>query len=1480
MAKTRASRSQSQKQKQQQEKQDEQNVKNEEEMQTKKIKTNNNDGDNVLEQISKIYREHIIGTNFSIKEIMKLELEQSLEKLFWPNYIESTDGNEDWFRWKPIVMCIITMVNEKFRERATVWETFIESPSSFPNLFSTVTQLLLNDSDDITIRERTQLLVFLTHCFNSVEVELIRIEVQKYISMPIWCCLSSARLQREFERVPKLKKFWNKLEKADLKLTEEKRKQVEFERRFLSNSIEQYFRLLSSIKLEENFQQEREKIGYCERFLELLTDLEALLPTRRFFNALLDDLHVLTISRMSALYSAKNSKRGRLFSQLLDNLRFYAQFEIDDVSGEALTDSQIASLHFEKMTQLQRVSYKLFPDDQEFRPLYLTPVSSIDSREKLLKYLGPISEEKLRTLSSNLGIGLDNETVIEKVCSYFNGRITTKQIFLEVMIDRFEKKQSQLKQLNSLPLYPSEDVIWDENLVPSQYYSGDGVLALPKLNIQFLTLHDYLLRNFHLFRLESTYEIRQDIEQAVVHLKPWQAEDGSTMFGGWARMAIPIDSFAITEIGKPNIGDDKPSLVKAEVVVNLNVKRNIKHEWESLRRHDVCFLISVRPEVPPGTSYNYKEPFIPQVGLVYVRGCEIEGMLDPTGRIVDDNPYEQDRPHFETDFRTYRVQLDSNQYKIDLANGNINSEKSMKAEVIYDSFNILVRRKPKQNNFKAVLETIRDLMNTKCVVPEWLHDVILGYGEPSAANYSKLSINRELFSTLNFFDTFLDLDHVRESFSHHKIVVDSSVGSLEAIPPFKLSIDDEEMIVKVQPYKIPNRGPYVTDQPKRNAIRFTPTQVEAIRSGIQHGLTMVVGPPGTGKTDLAVQIISTLYHNHPDQRTLIVTHSNQALNAMFEKIMQLDIDERHLLRMGHGEELLETEKDFSKYGRVNYVLQKRIDLLEQVARLAETLELTSDVAYTCETAGYFYLYHVLSKWEAFLLEINKTKETNLIQEKFPFAKFFADVEGNIFSGESFEADFQVAQGCFRYIKKIFTQLDEFRAFEMLRPGTERSNYLLVREAKIIAMTCTHAALRRKELVNLMFQYDNILMEEAGQILEIETFIPLLLQNPEFGHNRLKRWIMIGDHLQLPPVIKNVSFQKFSNMEQSLFTRFVRLGVPTIYLDAQGRSKESICRLWNWRYKNLGDLKHVQQLPEYVRPNAGFQYNYQLVNVEDFNGVGETEPIPYFYQNLGEAEFVVATFMYMRLLGYPAEKITILTTYNGQKHLIRDVIEQRCATNPFIGRPAKISTVDKFQGQQNDYILLSLVRTKTVGHIRDIRRLTVAMSRARLGLYVFARESLFSQCYELQRTFNLLKEVPIQLQLIPNEDYNRENLFNRNRIMKEEKRLIKDMPEMLQFVFEFYQQRITKLQKEQPEEFKRIMNGGRIEQECESDSNHQEQLEKKIDDNGGDDGDDDNDDEIMYEPLGENDQAMDDEIELPDDDEDEQSQPKILADMDV
>jgi intron-binding protein aquarius len=245
--------------------------------------------------------------------------------------------------------------------------------------------------------------------------------------------------------------------------------------------------------------------------------------------------------------------------------------------------------------------------------------------------------------------------------------------------------------------------------------------------------------------------------------------------------------------------------------------------------------------------------------------------------------------------------------------------------------------------------------------------------------------------------------------------------------------------------------------------------------------------------------------------------------------------------------------------------------------------------------------------------------------------------------------------------------------------------------------------------------------------------------------------LIGDHNQLPPIVKNMAFQKYSHLDQSLFARFVRLGVPTVDLDMQGRARPSIAELYNWRYKKLGNLPNVQQ-DSFVAANAGFVYDYQLIDVQDYEGRGESEPNPYFYQNLGEAEYVVATFMYMRLLGYPAHKISIITTYNGQKNLIRDVIQQRCVNNPVFGSPAKITTVDKFQGQQNDYILLSLVRTKTVGHLRDVRRLVVAMSRARLSLYVFCRKSLFEQCYELTPAFSKLLQRPIKLHLIQNEAY--------------------------------------------------------------------------------------------------------------------------------
>lgn len=311
------------------------------------------------------------------------------------------------------------------------------------------------------------------------------------------------------------------------------------------------------------------------------------------------------------------------------------------------------------------------------------------------------------------------------------------------------------------------------------------------------------------------------------------------------------------------------------------------------------------------------------------------------------------------------------------------------------------------------------------------------------------------------------------------------------------------------------------------------------------------------------------------------------------------------------------------------------------------------------------------------------------------------------------------------------------------------------------MTCTHAAMARRKFIEMGFKFDSVVVEEAAQILEVETLIPMLLQrytalnNTELqqsGANedasvktrvdRLKRVMLIGDHHQLPPVIKHQLIRKFSHLDQSLFTRFIRLGVPHVLLDQQGRARPEIASLYSWRYRKQSNGVIVQELGNlpfvkggiYSRGNAGFLYPFQMVNVPEFQGKGEYCPTAHFYQNLGEAEYVVATYQYMRLIGYPAASITILTTYNGQKALIKDILKQRCELNVLFGLPGAISTVDQYQGQQNDYVLLSLVRTEHVGHIRDVRRLVVAMSRARLGLYVFCRMELFMKCLELQPVF--------------------------------------------------------------------------------------------------------------------------------------------------
>ncbi|KAB8258874.1 P-loop containing nucleoside triphosphate hydrolase protein [Aspergillus pseudonomiae] len=1279
--------------------------------------------------------------NFSFRSLLTLENLNILEKFLWPTYTEDASNYH--------VLLLALIVTVKQREHLPIWDIFSDRPDDFSNLFHRILSMSIDQS--LSTSSRLSIVSFIISSFQSLENVSIRKECAPLVSISIWHNLSSDDAREQLlGKGPTLKKTWRAAAKRYDAADEVTKAKMRFDRSWLYTMLLDFFRRLNGAEKDQV-----DNLRYCERFLEFLVDLESQLPTRRYVNTLLKDLNILPVVRLSELY---RSSENELFRDLYNLLKHFATFSIDDYTGESLSPQAVYDTHCQELAHLQRTSMKYFKD--KLMILALSNYGSIEQRPELEGQLSSLDDSELRSLCSHLGFRTD----YPKQCHITPDR----HLYLEILLSFYERKAPFQDVVSRLSVVPTEENLYDPALLRNETYDGSRPLAIPKLNLQYLSLGDFLWRSFLLYRSEAFFQIRKDMETIVKRMQPRASRDGKSLtFDGFSRMAIPISKPAIIEVAPPKVGFTNPAFVRAEIVIEVGrLADHVRMEWESLRPDDVVFLLAVQPGA--ANKLAFQDPTsIDTPSLTHLRTAEIVQVLDENGRPLREPVSGQTNGHRSRPrIRRLLVNLDPDAFKTD-------KDRSMQGKPdIYPLVNVVARRKGRENNFKSILETMQRLIVSDITLPSWLQDIFLGYGDPAGAHYTELP-NR--LKSVDFRDTFLDWQHLVESFPGTTIEPSGEETSSFG-PPYVLEyVEDSQKTpsanaskkrrrdqtekekspsysLRVSTYKPPNPGPYPVDAPKLNSVRFTPAQVEAIASGTQPGLTIIVGPPGTGKTDVATQIINNIYHDFPNERTLLVAHSNQALNQLFQKIVALDIDERHLLRLGHGEEELETESSYSKYGRVESFLDNRNYYLSEVTRLASSIGAQGAHGSTCETAGYFNTVYIQPAWAKFW---DQARTENISIEEiiaaFPFHAYFSNAPQPVFdpSGPK-EAVLDVAEGCQRHIDKIFFELEDIRPFEILRQPKDKANYLLVKEARIIAMTSTHAAMRRQEIADLGFHYDNVVMEEAAQITEIESFIPSALQTMKGGQLPLKRVVLCGDHLQNSPIIQNLAFRQYAHFEQSLFLRLVRLGVPVITLDQQGRSRRSIAELFRWRYKQLGDLSVVETADEFKQANAGFQFDYQFINVPDYQGTGEREPAPHFIQNLGEAEYAVALYQYMRLLGYPASKISILATYAGQTALIKDVLNHRCAKNALFGMPKIVTTVDKYQGEQNDYVILSLTRTRTVGYLRDVRRLTVALSRARLGLYILGRREVFESCYELKPAFDILFQRPDKLMLAPGE----------------------------------------------------------------------------------------------------------------------------------
>eukprot|EP01135_Chromosphaera_perkinsii_P000984 Nk52_evm10s155 gene=Nk52_evmTU10s155 len=1194
------------------------------------------------------------------------------------------------------VLSIVLMVNEKIRQKVNAWNCM--NGKAFLPFLHTVLELLTDRCEELSLKEEIHLLKFLTNCVKSLEHEVVRKAVMRLFSIGLWRHVNSVRVESEAATHRLVKRSLKIYAKVEGKASDNYKWQLEKERTFFVKCIDRFFSVLHGVAKEGD----NDSNMYCNRFVELVIDLMSQLPTRRYFGTFLEDRHfVLRCDR--SLLSKTSTKEG-LFRKQVKTLKFYAYFGIDDFSGEALDEQKVMKIHYERIQELQRYCYSNLPS--KYQSFYFASIASCDSEKAIVEALTTLNENELCSLCRNFGISFDE--------SPFD-----KSFVLDSIAYRFARKPVEIDTIDATPLYPTEADIWNNDLITTVTFQGEKCLPLPKLNLQFLTMRDYLFRNFTLFKLEATSELRDSIEAAVgrLYFKHNSGERGSVVSSnGPLKMATVIENFTIVEVTKPKLGESTPGSVKADVTINLNNARiDARESWNSLRPFDVLYFVSCNGKVE-----GKNVAFVDKYGITCARGGEVVGIVNEKGRLIED--FENRKPAMHK--ITFRVVLDSMQYGKDMKGLPLDAPSP------YDSFNVVLRRKPEENNFKAVLETVRNLLKTDCSLPDWLQDVFLGYGDPTAASMLSCALTEDF---VDFGYTFQSKSHLESCFPSASV---EFVGC-EA-PPFAIKFVDSisKLEVKNGSQKPSFFNPVAAQM---NRVAFTAKQSEALVSAMHKGLTLVVGPPGTGKTDVAVRIIENWYRNCKDEKILIVTHSNQALNQLFEKIACSDIEPRHLVRLGHGHESMELEDNFGNRGRVDYVLERRLILLSSVKALSDSLQIPGEFGLSCESAIQFYISHIKPLLKRQRAAIASKENPYNFEKEFPFSDYLQIPVEKLFGGKTVTQKMDVCFECFEKMDDMFKEIEEYRPFEILTSHRERVNFLLTKQARIIAMTCTYAALRRQELVKLKFIYSNVLVEEAGQISEIESFIPLVLQPVTNDASTLSRVVMLGDHNQLPPIIKNPTFQKYSNMEQSFFARMVRLGTPVILLDKQGRCRTKIADLFRWRYPSLGDLPHISESVPYRKKNPGFQFDYQLLDVNPPLSQGEREPFPHVFQNSDEADFIVETYKFMRLSGYPSSKITVLTTYNGQKDLLQERFNQKCSGSPLYGMPSKISTVDKYQGQQNDYVLLSLVRTKHVGHIRDVRRLVVGMSRARFGLYVFCRKSVFENCAELGKVVSLLSQ---------------------------------------------------------------------------------------------------------------------------------------------
>ena len=490
---------------------------------------------------------------------------------------------------------------------------------------------------------------------------------------------------------------------------------------------------------------------------------------------------------------------------------------------------------------------------------------------------------------------------------------------------------------------------------------------------------------------------------------------------------------------------------------------------------------------------------------------------------------------------------------------------------------------------------------------------------------------------------------------------------------------------------------YQVNEPQARAI---------LGSLATEGFSLIQGPPGTGKTKTICALIGAFVSSRKGPSTSVHAGQNQGKLGATKKILlcapsNAAIDEvakraRAGIRLADGRTIHPKVVRVGRDETINVAVKdiSLENLIEQ--RLEGGTAFDHNGGGSADPSALHSEIHNLKMQR-------EQKQTELSQ---------ARANGTPALVQQLEAEIRnLSSKRLAVMSKLDEAKDKQQSQHRQREADRRRARLeILSDADVICTTLSGAG--HEMLSGVSFDFETVVIDEAAQAVELSTLIPL-----RYG---CKQCIMVGDPNQLPPTVISQEADKLG-YSQSLFVRMFERSPQAVHLlSIQYRMHPEISVFPS---RAFYDSK-LQDGPGMAELTRQPWHKYELTRPFKFLSTKAPESPGRFHSIINKEEASVALALYERLrTDNPGEnfdyRIGVVTMYKAQVFQLKQTFQQRYGLD--IVDRIDFNTVDGFQGQEKDIIILSCVRSaaepRSIGFLSDRRRLNVAVTRAKSNLFV-------------------------------------------------------------------------------------------------------------------------------------------------------------------